>query len=139
LNYWSRRSELSADRASVVYAGEHLSMTNALLRLTGGPEHLTGAINIEEYAKQAKHYDDLRENSLWHKLLQGVAILNRNHPFSAVRINELIKWTNSKDFQRLRAAMQEYNNMQKCPSCGRYNEKNNKFCRYCGKPLNRGV
>ena len=135
LNYWSRRSELSADRAALVYTGGHLSMTNALLRLTGGPEYLTGKINLQEYAEQAKHYYDLRENSMWHKLLQGAAILNRDHPFSAVRINELIEWSNSEDFQRLCKAMQEYENMQKCSSCGRDNGKNNKFCRYCGKQL----
>ena len=139
LNYWARRSELSADRAALVYSGEHLSMTNALLRLTGGPKHLTGEINIQEYSEQAKHYYELRENSMWHKLLQGVAILNRDHPFSAVRINELIKWSNSKDFHILRKAMQEYDDMQKCSSCGRYNEKNNKFCRYCGKTLKGGM
>lgn len=135
LNYWSRRSELSADRAALVYTGEYLSMTNALLRLTGGPEYLTGKINLQEYAEQAKHYYELRENSVWHKLLQGAAILNRDHPFSAVRINELIKWSDSKDFQRLCKAMQEYENMQKCSSCGHSNEENNKFCRFCGKKL----
>lgn len=133
LNYWSRRSELSADRASLVYTGEHLSMVNALLRLTGGPEHLTGKINIQEYAEQAKHYYELRENSMWHKFLQGVAILDKDHPFSAVRVNELMKWSASEDFQRLRKIMQEYDDMKECSFCSRYNEKENKFCRYCGK------
>lgn len=133
LNYWCRRSELSADRAATVYAGGHLAMTNALLRLTGGPEYLTGKINLQEYAEQAKHYYELRENSVWHKILQGAAILNRTHPFSAVRVNELIKWSESENFQTLRQAMLEHDNMKKCPFCERYNEKTNKFCRYCGK------
>lgn len=137
LNYWSRRSELSADRAALVYMGEHRSMMNALLRLTGGPEHLTGKINLQEYAAQAKHYYELRENSMWHKLLQGVAVLNRDHPFSAVRISELIKWSSEEDFQKLCNAMQEYDDMQTCSSCGRHNEKNNKFCRFCGCKLNK--
>lgn len=135
LNYWSRRSELSADRAALVYMGEHLPITNSLLRLTGGPEKLTGKIDIQEYAKQAEHYYELRENSKWHKLLQGLAILNQDHPFSAVRINELMKWSKSRDFQMLYEAVLKYETQIKCNSCGRYNEKRNKFCRYCGKPM----
>lgn len=139
LKYWSRRSELSADRAALVYTGEHLPMTNALLRLTGGPESLTGKINIQEYAEQAQHYYDLRDNSKWHKLLQGLAILNQDHPFSAVRINELMKWSKSNDFQLLREAVLRCEIQTQCSSCGRYNEKKNKFCRYCGKPMRRNT
>jgi Zn-dependent protease with chaperone function len=135
LNYWSRRSEFSADRAALVYCGEHQTMTNALLRLTGGPEKLTGKINLQEYAKQAEHYYQLRENSKWHKLLQGVAVLNQDHPYSAVRISELMKWSKSRDFQMLHEAVLKYETQVKCASCGRYNEKRNKFCRYCGKPM----
>lgn len=135
LNYWSRRSELSADRAGLVYAGNYQPMVNALLRLTGGPEKLTGKINLQAYADQAGHYYELQEKSMWHKLLQSVAVLKQDHPFPAVRIKELMKWSESTEYQRLHKAMQEYENMQKCPSCSRLNEKENKFCRYCGTSM----
>lgn len=138
LNYWSRRSELSADRASVVYAGESAPMTNALLRITGGPKSITGEINVEEYAKQAKHYDELRENSKWHKFLQGVAILERDHPFSAVRISELMKWSNSNEFKQLRQTFIDQENMVRCRRCNNLNHKNNHFCRFCGNPITEG-
>lgn len=135
LKFWSRRSELSADRAALAFAGESQPMINALLRITGGPEHLTGAINIEEYAEQAKHYYELVENSEWNKMLQGIAVLNNTHPFSAVRIHELMKWDQSAEFQKLRNVMKQQANMKKCAFCSRANEKENKFCRYCGKAM----
>ena len=138
LNYWSRRSELSADRAALVYTEQLEPMTNALLRLTGGPRKLTGEINIEEYAAQASYYQDLCQISTWHNLLQNAAVLNRDHPFSAVRVNELLKWWHSEEFQHLLKAMRQCRDMKRCGHCGRYNDRDNKFCRYCGKQIHRG-
>ncbi len=135
LNYWSRRSELSADRAALVYAGNTEPMTNALLRITGGPESLTGKINIDEYARQAQHYYDLCDNSKWHKILQSLAVMNNSHPFTAVRVSELQKWSKSNEFMQLHENMLKQGNMQTCSNCGKNNDGNNKFCRFCGKKL----
>ena len=132
LNYWTRRSELSADRASLVYTGRISPVVNALLRLTGGPKKLTGEINVDEYAKQAAHYYELCQSNTWNNLLQNIAILNRDHPFSAVRVSELTNWGNSEEFRSLLQAMETHPGMKKC-TCGRYNDLKNKFCRFCGK------
>ena len=68
------------------------AMIGALLRLAGGPAKLTGKINVDEYLRQADAYDELRKNSKWQKLLQAAAIMDENHPFSSVRVQELRKW-----------------------------------------------
>jgi Zn-dependent protease with chaperone function len=132
LNYWSRRSELSADRAELVYLGDSTPVMGVLARLAGGPVEITGDINFEEYAAQADYYQELQKNGKWQKLLQSAAVMNQQHPFSAVRVQEILKWEKSEQYQRLRIALANKNDKQ-CPHCGRAIESQNKFCRYCGK------
>lgn len=134
LNYWSRRCELSADRAEVVYMGTSKPAIQALIRLVGGPRNITEYVNVEEYAMQSQAYLELQENSSWHKLLQNMAVMNNSHPFSAIRVNELLKWENSEQFQQLHNALekQELNPLKTCNSCGLGIAVDCKYCRFCG-------
>jgi Zn-dependent protease with chaperone function len=135
LNYWSRRSELSADRAELVYLGDSAPVLGALARLAGGPAEITNNINFEEFAAQAEGYVDLQKNSKWHKILQTLAIMDSTHPFSAVRVHEIMKWEKSEQYQRLRAVLNREDRRQ-CSHCGQVIEIQSKFCRYCGSELN---
>lgn len=134
LAYWSRRSELSADRASAIFAGNATPMIQGLLRLTGGPSDLTGKINVEEFAAQAKAYDALQKNSTWHKLLQGYAIMDKDHPFTAVRVRELLSWQDSREFAFACESIRP-GTVPLCPSCHLPHEPGQKFCRHCGVEL----
>jgi hypothetical protein len=58
-----------------------------------------------EFADQAKYHQDLQQNSKWQKLLQSSAVMNRTHPFPAVRALEILKWEQSEQYQRLRSAL----------------------------------
>ncbi|MBR6585869.1 MAG: M48 family metalloprotease [Kiritimatiellae bacterium] len=138
IKYWQRRSELSADRASTVYIGGPDVPCRALLRICGGPDNLTKNINLQEYAEQAKAYDELLANSKWNKLLQNMAVMNADHPFAAVRIREILSWTASPQFDRLKDAMARAAVEPRCPKCGKRVTAKAKFCRYCGNNL-KGV
>jgi Zn-dependent protease with chaperone function len=105
LKYWSRRSELSADRAELVYLGNSASVVGVLARLSGGPHAITGNINFEELVAQAQDYLDLQANSKWHRILQTLEIMFQSHPFSAVRVHEILKWEKSEQYLRLRATL----------------------------------
>ena len=139
LNYWSRRSELSADRASLVYLGDSAPMRGVLARLAGGPMEITGNINFDEFAAQAEGYLDLSNNSKWHKFLQTLAIMDQSHPFYAVRFHELKKWEGSEQYLRLRAALNKEGGFANkddghpCSHCGCTIETQHKFCPYCGE------
>lgn len=134
LNYWSRRSELSADRAEVVFMGKSEPTIRALIRMAGGPANITKNINIEEYASQAQDYIDLQENSTWDKILQTLAIMHSSHPFTAVRVREILKWEQSEQYKTLFEAIQrhELNPTKICKYCGSEIEECAKFCRFCG-------
>ena len=133
--YWSRRCELSADRASAVYLGEVNPAIQALLRITGGPQQFTKDLNIDEYASQSQAYYALQKDSKWHKLLQSCAVMNQDHPFSAVRIQEMIKWCDTDRYKQLCKSWVDGIDMVVCAKCGKSVSKNDRFCCYCGHPI----
>ena len=132
LKYWQRRSELSADRASVVYMGEPETPSRALLRICGGPAKLTADINLSEYAEQAKAYDALLANSKWNKFLQNMAVMDADHPFAAVRIREILSWSQTPQFEKLRDGLANAATHPLCPSCGRRISAEARYCKFCG-------
>ena len=133
LLYWSRRSELSADRAGTVVMGGCDELVNVMIRLSCGPKAITGKVSVEKYIEQVKDYDSLAENSTWHKLIQAYNSLELDHPFPAVRARELKSWCASEDFEDLKRARNFGENC--CKNCGEPFSPGWKFCRKCGAPL----
>ena len=134
LLYWSRRSELSADRAAAVVMQQPQPVVDTMIRLAGGPKSITGKINLELYMQQAEAYDKLLE-SQWDQLLQGISVMGEDHPFLAIRTREIVRWCEGEQFQGIVQALREQPSTTKCASCGAVVEANWKFCRDCGAPL----
>jgi hypothetical protein len=109
-------------------------MIEAMARLAGGPKSLTNGINMELYLQQAQAYDKMLESS-WDRFLQGMAVMNTDHPFASVRCRELKKWGESDEFHRLMKGLDDDAQRPKCPGCSRAIEDGWKFCRSCGKSL----
>ena len=132
--YWYRKSELSCDRcASIVTSPEVVASTMA--RLAGGPKSITAHLNMEEWAKQADKYDEIYNDGLWNKALQIYVIMEQSHPFSAVRVREILKWGKSAQYQRIMQAMTKALGSNECPNCHRSVSSDWGFCKYCGHKL----
>ena len=134
LAYWSRRSELSADRAAAVVMGGSRPVVDTMIRLSGGSKSITGKVNLEAYLKQADAYDKLQE-SQWDKMLQSFAIMQVDHPFPAVRAREITRWCESDCFQLIQQNMTVEANAPKCSKCNAVIGADWKFCRKCGQAL----
>ncbi len=136
LCYWSRKSELSADRAaSIITSPEMVASTMA--RLSGGPKSLTSQIDMKEWASQADEYDKIQNNGLWNKTLQLAVTARLDHPFSAVRVREILKWGESEHYQMIKnGGVMDNPSGHTCPRCGSIVEDDWRFCRNCGAPLN---
>lgn len=134
LYYWSRKSELSADRAAAVVTGSAQAVVETMIRLSGGPKSITGKVNIEEYASQANAYDALQENK-WDKALQTYAVAFQDHPFSSVRTREILKWCKTDQFSRLITNITKQESGTVCPHCLKPIEREWKFCKHCGQKL----
>lgn len=135
LLYWSRKSELSADRAASIVTSPQM-VANVQARLSGGPFSLTSNVDFNEWAKQADEYDRIQNSGLWNKTLQLAVIAGLTHPFSAVRVREILKWEESDVYQRIKSvAILQSPSSKKCPSCGSSIDDNWQYCRNCGYKL----
>ncbi len=135
LCYWSRKSELSADRAASIITSPNVVATT-MARLAGGPKSITSKINFEQWAAQADEYDQIRNSGLWNKALQMAVVAGLDHPFSAVRVREILKWGESEQYRIIKnggVVLDE--SAHKCPGCGNAVDEDWKFCRNCGCKL----
>lgn len=101
LLYWQRKSELSADRAASIITSPEI-VASTMARLSGGSKSITSQLDLEEWALQADKYDQIQNSGLWNKTLQLSAIAGLNHPFSAVRVREVLKWGKSEQYKSLK-------------------------------------
>jgi Zn-dependent protease with chaperone function len=137
LCYWSRKSELSADRAASVITSPEI-VASTMARLSGGPKSITSKVDLNEWAKQADEYDRIQNDGLWNKTLQLAVIAGLDHPFSAVRVREILKWGASEQYHTIKNGgylLTGPKSANTCPRCGAHIEEGWKFCRNCGQKL----
>lgn len=135
LCYWSRKSELSADRAASIVTSPEI-VASSMARFAGGPKSITSEINLQEWAKQADEYDKIQNSGMWNKALQLWAIAGLDHPFSAVRVREILKWGKSEQYKMIKNhGWLEDAGGRRCPRCGCLTEDDWLFCRNCGMKL----
>ena len=128
LMYWQRKSELSCDRVAAFIVGPQTA-TSMLARLAGGPKDITSKLNLVELAGQADLYDALCKSGLWNKALQTYAVLDQDHPFTSVRVREMLKWTETQQYKSL------ITSKCICPHCRQAIDDDWRFCQHCGKKL----
>jgi Zn-dependent protease with chaperone function len=91
---WSRKAELSSDRAGLIVSQNRDVSLHALMKLAGGA-HLK-QMDIEEFLAQAAEYaqaGDVRDN-----IIRFALIRNESHPLVAVRVGELDRWATGPDY-----------------------------------------
>lgn len=133
LCYWQRKSELSADRASALVTSSDTVM-QVMARLSGGPKSITGNINMQQWAEQADRYDEIRNDGLWNKTLQMAVTATLSHPFAAVRVREILKWSRTEQYQILKKRKENIA-QNVCPHCGKEIDPTWQFCKHCGISL----
>lgn len=129
--YWFRKSELSCDRVASYITSPNI-VASTMARLAGGPKELTAQIDLEEWAKQADLYDGIYNNGFWDKTLQILITAKLDHPFAAVRVREIFKWSQSVQYKNL------INNLGQttlCPNCQKMIDSSWQFCKYCGTKI----
>lgn len=132
--HWQRCSEFSADRAAAVYMQSSDSVVETMIRLAGGNKSVTSKINTSLYLEQAHAYEDMIKSSTWDKTLQYLVLMEKAHPFTAVRASEVVKWCNSDEFEKIKEFMNQ-DNTNSCKNCGVVTEEGWKFCKNCGFKL----
>lgn len=134
LLYWSRKAELSCDRCGSIITSPDI-VARTMGRLAGGPKAITNKLNMQEWARQADKYDEIRNDGLWNKTLQLSVIIGQDHPFSAVRVREILKWGQSAQYKQLMENLKAETLGKKCLRCGKSVCLDWNYCKYCGAKL----
>ncbi len=134
LLYWERKGELSCDRCGSIITNPAV-VASSMARLAGGPKSMTQNINMEEWAKQADRYEEIRTDGTWNKALQAYAIMWQNHPFGAVRVREILKWGQSPQYKSLMQNLKAEESGKKCHKCGKAVCTDWAYCKHCGAKL----
>lgn len=91
---WSRKSELSCDRAGLLTVQDSDVPIKLLMKMAGGSQ--IKQMDLGSFIAQAEEYnrsDSMSDNI--HKILNTI---NQSHPFHILRVSELLKWVQSGDY-----------------------------------------
>ena len=99
---WSRKSELSADRAALLVTNNKDSIIKLLMKLAGGSRHLSRLIDEDEFVTQAEQFERLTEGVGLNKFYRVVSNITRTHPFPVLRGYEINKWAESEEYAQIR-------------------------------------
>lgn len=97
LKEWDRKSELSADRASLLVTQDAPTVFRALMKSAAGPR--IDQMDINEFFRQASEYEAGGEAI--GSVLKIVDVLGSSHPFPVVRMTALQEWEKGGDYQRI--------------------------------------
>ncbi|MEC8023302.1 MAG: M48 family metallopeptidase [Myxococcota bacterium] len=99
LSEWSRKAELSGDRAGLLCAQDPAVCYRVEMKLAGGGQ--TDQMSLDAFRAQAREYQ--QGHDTLDSVLKLGNLLFRSHPFSVSRLAELEGWVESGDYRRILA------------------------------------
>jgi Zn-dependent protease with chaperone function len=98
---WSRKSELSSDRAGLLGAQDIVVVQRMAMKMAGGGrgDGFAGQLNVDAFMQQAHEYAASGEGlDVVYKLLSTLAL---THPMHTVRAAELQRWVGTGEYDRI--------------------------------------
>ena len=96
LHEWSRKAELSADRAGLLATQDPATAFRVHMKLASGGN--LDDLDATSFFAQGQEYDDADVRD---SVLKVLLIENRSHPFAVVRAAELRRWVDSGEYTRI--------------------------------------
>lgn len=99
---WSRKSELSADRAALLGSQDLAATMRLFMKMAGGGNTTNirpGDLNLEPFLQQANEYASSNDGlDIVYKVLSTLAL---THPMNVVRAAEVQRWVQTGDYDRI--------------------------------------
>jgi hypothetical protein len=123
---WKRMSELTADRAGLLACQDVTPALSAMMKIAGLPNKFRDSINTEDFIAQAREFEALDADKLnW--LAKWLSSIGQTHPWTVLRANQLLAWTDSGDYQKVLTAQHDLPPaLTRAAGC---------YCTQCGNPL----
>lgn len=132
---WARKSEYSADRAALLVTQDPDVMVGVMMKFAGGTGKLAGALNKEQFLKQADEYDKFDESSInvVYKVLQQVEM---THPIPILRAREIVRFAEDPQFKSINAGgyAKRASGSEPCDTCASAASPSDPYCPRCGQP-----
>jgi Zn-dependent protease with chaperone function len=96
---WSRKSELSADRAGLLGSQDAQAAMWVNLKLAGGVRDMASEMDLKTFMDQAREYQD--QSGVMDTLFKILNTLGTTHPFNTLRAAELERWIATGDYDRI--------------------------------------
>ncbi len=97
---WSRKAELSADRAGMICAQDRDVAMRTFMKLAGGVSHAEETMDPHEFIDQIRAYEDADESKL-NKAYKVLITVLRTHPFPIMRAKHLDEWIEDGSFEKV--------------------------------------
>jgi Zn-dependent protease with chaperone function len=94
---WSRKAEVSCDRAGLLVAQDPKVSMSALMKLAGGTRGED--LDVDEFIRQSDEY--LEEKGFLDRTYKTLSLLGATHPFAVLRVAELRRWIDEGDYERI--------------------------------------
>ena len=95
---WSRKAEISCDRAGLLAVQDLNPAQGMHCVMAGGIRGRRDELSVEAFVEQADEYRNLGGLAAYYRLM---ATLGRSHDFPVIRVAELRNWVDSGDYQRI--------------------------------------
>ena len=96
---WSRRAELSCDRAALLVTQDHHVVGRTMMKLAGGT--FASKVDYEQFLEQGrdfqKNYDEKALDRFWADIITA----SMSHPLPVWRVSEILKWVESGRYAAL--------------------------------------
>jgi len=99
---WARQAEFSSDRAGLLVCQEIGVSIDSLIKLTAGPNRLSGEMSREAFLDQARAYQDSDNLDRLGKMLMFATVGKfLTHPMPIHRAQQLERWVQSGAYERI--------------------------------------
>ena len=98
---WTRRAELSCDRAALLVVQDPHIIGRTMMKLAGGT--MASKMDYEQFLEQAKDFDKNCDENNLDKFWANVISAGMTHPFPVWRVSEILKWSESDEYKALMA------------------------------------
>lgn len=133
---WSRKSELTADRAELLVAQDVEICIRMHMKLSAGTCTVYDEMDEKEFLRQGDAYEDLDYSTL-NKVYKMLQELYMTHPVPVFRAKEIKAWSEGKQYKEIMDGRYPTEDpgvgLRACPHCGSKISPSFFFCPDCGK------
>lgn len=94
---WSRKSELSSDRAGLLAIQTPQGVMGTMLKMAGGGD--SEEMNLDEFIIQAEEYRE--SGDVADQVFKVLNLMGQSHPFYVLRVAEIRTWIEEGEYDRI--------------------------------------